>query len=62
VAKQKISGTYLDKNKFKYVIYYDGITKQWRELIYNPEDKFCSSSLYKKETILDEISIMEKIA
>lgn len=41
MTKQKISGTYLDKNKFKYVIYYDGIAKQWRELIYNPEDKFC---------------------
>lgn len=59
---KKISGTYLDKNKFKYVVYYDNSKKLYCEIIHNPEGKFCSSSHYSKETILWEIEQMEKIA
>lgn len=57
---KKISGVYVDKQGFRHTVFFSKHKKMYDKIIHNPEGKYCSSTRYTKEQVINEIEGMTR--
>lgn len=57
---KKVSGLYVDNQGFCHVVFYNRIGRFYTKTIHNPEGKYCSSAMYSKEEVINQIDGMTR--